>query len=100
MNLILYNITIETSSKKWVLFTERFVKEMLDPCIKHNIQVVAQLSRIDACNKHSLIKERMYIVREDEKYFELCRFTILCNVISRFSGLSLDILKEGITLSL
>ena len=55
-----------------LLFPKIFVKEMLEPWIKHNIQVVYQLSKIYALKKNK--KNQMYIGREDDICLELCQF--------------------------
>ena len=42
---------------------------MIENCFNANIQIVAQLSKIDIWNKHSQKMKQMYNEREDLKIF-------------------------------
>ena len=74
---------------------------MLELWVIENIQVVAQLFKIDVWNKHTQKNEHVYFGGENEKNILSCvDFTRLFNFISRFPEISIDILKNYVTFTL
>ena len=65
-----------------------------------NIQIVAQLSKVNAWNKDNQQTEQMYNGREDEKnILSYVHFERLFNFIKIFTEFNKDFVKEGITFS-
>ena len=67
---------------------------MIENCFNANIQIVAQLSKIDIWNKHSQKTKQMYNEREDLKNILSCAdFTRLYNSIKQLIELYQNITK-------
>ena len=85
-------------SDTFVSFTKLCDNKNLEPWINANIQIVAQLSKIDVWNKYGQKVEQMYNQREYLKNILSCiDFNRLCNVIKQFPELNHNIAKEGIS---
>ena len=71
---------------------------MIIPWMRQNIQIISKLSLIGVWNRQMRQKEEMFFSRDDYKnvlgYFDYSR---ICNVTSKFTELSPDMLNFGIT---
>ena len=66
---------------KFVSFLELLFKQMLEPCINANTQIVAQLSKLNVQNQHNQQTEQMYNDREELKnILSYVDFSKLCKL--------------------
>ena len=84
--------TLKYLAENSVSFPKLFVKNILEPWINADLQIVAHLSKIYARNKHSKETEQTYNGREYLKnILSSVDFTRVCNVMQKFTEFNRNI---------